>query len=248
MNLTQMADGYSGHEHSLPIFPLYKDVTEFTARTKTYYTPTILVAYGAPWTENYWFEREDTIGDAKLARFVPDELLSTMLRRRGQWFVTEEYGHQGLAKGVADIVRAGGRAGLGSHGQLQGLGAHWEIWSLQSGGLTPHETLRVATVFSAEAIGLQRDLGSLEAGKMADLLVLDRNPLENIRHTNTIRYVMKNGELFEGDTLDQVWPAQKKLDRMFWWDREPTPRPTTETAAAPAPNGANRKGQKGGGQ
>jgi hypothetical protein len=223
-----MADGYSGQEHSFPIMPLHKDVVEFVARTKTFYTPTILVAYGAPWSENYYFQTENLVGDQKLRKWVPWELLDNMIRRRAQWFLPEEYGHTAIAKTVADIVHAGGKAGLGSHGQLQGLGAHWETWNLQSGGLTTHETLKVVTIFGAEAIGMQQDLGSLEAGKMADLLVLDKNPLENIRNTNSIRYVMKNGELYEGDTLNMVWPEQKTLPKQFWWDTEPkpTPRPT----------------------
>jgi imidazolonepropionase-like amidohydrolase len=225
LNLTQMADGFSGQEHSFPIMPLYKDVVQFVARTKTFYTPTILVAYGAPWTENYWFENESPDKDAKLRRWIPTELLDTMTRRRGQWFLPEEYGHTKLGKQVADIVHAGGRVGLGSHGQMQGLGAHWETWNLGSGGLTPHETLRVVTLFGAEAIGLQQDLGSIEPGKLADLLVLDRNPLENIKNTNSIRYVMKNGELFEGDTLNQIWPVQKTLPRPFWAAADPKTPP-----------------------
>jgi Tol biopolymer transport system component len=231
LNLTQMADGYSGQEHSFPIMPLYKDVVEFVARTKTFYTPTILVAYGAPWSENFYFQNENVVGDQKLKKWIPWELLDTMTRRRTQWFIPEEYGHARIAKAVADIVRAGGRAGLGSHGQLQGLGAHWETWNLQSGGLSNHDTLKVVTIHGAEAIGLQQDLGSLEPGKLADLIVLDRNPLENIRNTNSIRYVMKNGELYEGDTLNMIWPEQKPLPRPFWWDtepRSPTVRPTTQ--------------------
>ncbi|MGE3275075.1 MAG: amidohydrolase family protein [Vicinamibacterales bacterium] len=219
LNLTQMADGYSGQEHSFPIQPLYKDVVEFVARTKTFYTPTILVAYGAPWTENYWFENTDVANDQKLAKWIPWQLLDNMTRRRGQWFLPEEYGHKRYGKQVADIVHAGGRAGLGSHGQLQGLGAHWETWNLGSGGLTPHETLKVVTIFGAEALGMQQDVGSLEPGKMADLIVLDRNPLENIQNTNSVFYVMKNGELYSADTLDMVWPVEKKLEKPFWWDK-----------------------------
>jgi imidazolonepropionase-like amidohydrolase len=222
LNLTQMADGYSGQEHSLPILPLYKDVVQFVARTKTFYTPTILVAYGAPWSENFYFESENTNGDSKLRRWVPEELLDTMIRRRPQWFIPEEYGHAKIGKQVADIVHAGGRAALGSHGQLQGLGAHWETWNLGSGGLTPHETLRVVTLYGAEAIGMQQDLGSLEAGKMADLIVLDRNPLEDIRNTNSIRYVMKNGELYEGDTLNMIWPEARTMPKPFWEGFGPT--------------------------
>ncbi len=224
LNLTQIADGYTGQEHSFPIMPLHKDVVEFVARTKTFYTPTILVAYGAPWSENYWFETENTVGDAKLNKWIPNELLDTMIRRRPQWFAPEEYGHTRLGKQVADIVHAGGRAGLGSHGQLQGLGAHWETWNLGSGGLTPHETLKVITIFGAEALGLQQDVGSIEVGKLADLVVLDANPLVNIRNTNTVRYVMRNGELFEADSLNTIWPAAKTLPKPFWWDTAPPKR------------------------
>lgn len=145
----------------------------------------------------------------------------TMLRRRGQWFTPEEYGFKGIAEGAAKIVRAGGRVGLGGHGQMQGIGCHWELWALQSGGMTPMEALRCATIFGAEAIGLTQDVGSLEVGKLADLVVLDQNPLADIRNTNTIRFVMKNGELYEGDTMDQLWPVQRKLEKQYWWDREP---------------------------
>ncbi len=226
LDLTQMMDGFSGQEHALPIHPLYKDVIEFVARTKTFYTPTILVAYGAPFTENYFFTSDDVHGNQKLRRFIPHELLDTMVRRRRQWFLAEEYGHTGIARASAAIVRAGGRVCLGSHGQLQGLGAHWELWSLASGGMSPHEALKVATIFGAEALGLQQDLGSLDVGKLADLIVLDKNPLANIRHTTSIRYVMKNGFLFDGDTLDQIWPTSKRLERQYWWENDPPVTPT----------------------
>jgi Tol biopolymer transport system component/imidazolonepropionase-like amidohydrolase len=221
LDLTQMADGYSGHEHSLPLIPIYDDVAQFVARTKTFYTPTILVAYGGPWTENYFYQNTDVAQDEKLGRFIPHRLLDNMTRRRSQWFVKEEYVHPGIAEGAAKIVRAGGRVCLGSHGQLQGIGAHWETWALASGGLSEHETLRAVTLHGAEAIGLASDLGSLEAGKLADLLVLDGNPLDDIQNTNTIRYVMKNGELFEAQTLDQIWPVKKPLPKQFWWDDMP---------------------------
>jgi imidazolonepropionase-like amidohydrolase len=221
LDLSQMADGFSGNEHALPVHPLYNDVIQYVVKTGTFYTPTILVAYGAPFTENYYFENTDVHGNTKLRRFIPHELLDTMVKRRGQWFLAEEYGHQAIAQGAAAVVHAGGRVCLGGHGQLQGLGCHWEVWDLQSGGLTQMEALRCATLFGAQAIGLQQDVGSIEPGKLADFMVLNRNPLEDIHNTNTIAWVMKNGDLFDGETLTQMWPIQKPLEKMYWWSTDP---------------------------
>jgi cytosine/adenosine deaminase-related metal-dependent hydrolase len=121
------------------------------------------------------------------------------------------------------------------------------MWAIASGGMSSHDVLRVATIFGAESIGFGKELGSLEAGKLADLLVLDRNPLDNIRHSIALRYVMKNGALYEADTLDQVWPTRKKLPRQYWWDLEPTPRkgaparPMTSFTGTFGPTGSNGK-------
>src|SRR5258706_14613273 len=110
-------------------------------------------------------------------------------------------------------MQHGERAGVGSHRQLQGLGYHWELWGIQSGGLSTHDALRVATIYGAEAIGMDKDLGSLEAGKLADILVLDQDPLLNIRNSNTIRYVMKNGRIYEAGNPDQGYPRKRPLPK-----------------------------------
>src|SRR5919197_1677742 len=221
-DMTMALDGYPGQEHALPITPLYKDVVQLYGQTGITYTPTLLVVYGGPWGENYWYEHENVYNDTKLRRFTPYEELAAKARRRirsqvgggnaGGWFMDEEYNFPAVAKAAADIVKAGGRTGVGSHGQLNGLGYHWEMWSIAKGGMAPHDVLRCATIFGAEGIGLQKDLGSLEVGKVADLLVLDANPLQDIRNTNTVRYVMKNGRLYDGTTLDEIYPRQRKME------------------------------------
>jgi imidazolonepropionase-like amidohydrolase len=128
----------------------------------------------------------------------------------------DDFYHFELAKTVRDVVRAGGKAQLGAHGQLQGLGAHWELWMLQQGGLTPLESLRSATLSGAQYLGLDRDLGSIEPGKLADLVVLDKNPLDDIRNSDTIRYVMANGVLYSADNMDEVYPNQRPRPPFFW--------------------------------
>ncbi len=220
LDLTHAMDGFKGNEHNFPIVPLYKDVVELVAQAKMFYTPTLLVTYGGPWAENFYYTTTDPLSDPKMNRFMPQHILAGKSRRR-DWFRQDEYAFPKIAAAAAEIVRAGGRVGVGAHGQLQGLGYHWELWSLASGGMTPLEALRVATLYGAEALALADDLGSIEPGKLADLIILDANPLDDIRNTNTIRWVMKNGELFEGDTLNQVWPQQKPLPPLWWWDDKP---------------------------
>ena len=219
-NMTEAMDGYSGSEHTLPIAPLYKDAVQLFAQSGTTYTPTLIVEYGGPWAENYWYENTNVIDDPKLSRFTPRHELEKKALRRPGWWAPSAWSFPLFAAQAAKIVAAGGRVGLGSHGQLQGLGAQWEIWNIASGGMPRHDVLRVATIFGAEAIGLGKYVGSLEPGKFADLQVLDANPLDDIRNTNTIRYVMKNGRLYDGNTLAEIWPRQKDVARLWWQESE----------------------------
>jgi hypothetical protein len=220
MNLTAVIDGYPGSEHSYPIMPLYKDAVQLIAQSGITYTPTLLVSYGGPWSENFFYERYDIHDNAKVKRFMPHDEIDQRAERR-PWFRESEYVFPRIAASANAILKAGGHIGLGGHGQMDGLGDHWELWAMAAGGMSNHDVLRVGTIHGANAIGMEQDLGSLEPGKLADLIVLDANPLEDIHNTNTVRFVMKNGRLYEGETLNEVWPRQRTLPRMWWWGTEP---------------------------
>jgi len=220
MDLTHMIDGFSGNEHNFPLVALYDDVVQLAAQTRIAYTPTLLVLYGGPAGEHYFYNNESPHDDAKLRRFTPYDALAGRTLRRGSWVHNSEYATTRVAEQAMKIVDAGGQVGIGAHGQLQGLGYHWELWSVASGG-SNYNALRAATLMGAEMIGLGQDLGSITAGKLADFVVLNSNPLDDIRSSVDIEFVMKGGALYEGDTLDQVWPTQRELPDQWWWHLSP---------------------------
>lgn len=231
LNLTHALDGFSGNEHSLPVFPLYQDVVELFAQSGIYYTPTLVLSYGGPLGENFFYESTEVHGDPKLQRFVPQHVLDSRTLRRS-WYHPREHVFPKLAEAAAAIARAGGRVCVGGHGQFHGIQAHWEMWALASGGMTSLEVIRAATLHGAEAIGYAQDLGSLEPGKLADLIVLDADPLADIHNTRSISYVMKNGRLYSAGTLDQVWPARQEMADLWWWRDEPASNPQSPARAA----------------
>lgn len=220
LNMTHAIDGFSGNEHNFPVLELHQDVVQLIAQSQISYTPTLLVNFGGPFAENYFYTRENPHRDPKLRRFMPANAIASRTLRT-QWFLDEEFVFPELAAQAAKIIRAGGRVGVGAHGQLQGLGYHWEMWALASGGLTPLEVLNAATRHGAEIVGVAQDIGTVTAGKLADLVILNQDPLIDIRHTTAIDYVVKNGEVFAADTLDKIWPEAVPLPDQWWWNGDP---------------------------
>jgi imidazolonepropionase-like amidohydrolase len=214
-NLSHVLDGHTGVEHNIPIAPLYNDVLTLYAASQSGYTPTLIVNYNGLNAEYYWYQESDVWKNARLARFTPPEVLIPRTRRR-EMAADDDYYYVETSRTAKALLDRGVSVQVGGHGQLQGLGTHWEMWSLAQGGMTPHEVLRAGTIAGAKYLGLDRDLGSIEPGKLADLIVLERSPLENIRNTEALRYVMLNGRLFDANTLAELGNRTAPAPRMYW--------------------------------
>ena len=223
MNLTLMQDGYGGLEHTLPISPFFKDVVTLGAASKITYTPTLIVSYGGPTGLQHFLTSTDVDSEQRLRRFTPHDELDKW--KNTSWNRADQYVYPLHAKQLTKWVEGGGKLGLGSHGEVQGLGTHWEMWMMASGGMKPHAMLKAATIDSADAIGFAKDIGSLEKGKLADLIVLEANPLDDIKNTSKIAEVMKNGRLYDAATLNETYPRQKALPPQWWWKLEPPAAP-----------------------
>jgi len=213
-NIGTTIDGQTGWEHPLSYAPLYGDASTFFGMAQIAYSATIIVGGAGPWNEDYLFQDSDLWKDQKLARWTPWLELLPHTRRRQLRPITD-YSFPFIAQGVADIIAAGGHGAIGGHGQQHGIGSQWEVW-LEASALGPMGALEVASLGGAWFLGMQQDLGSIEVGKLADLIVLNSNPLDDIRNTADMKFVMKGGRMYDGMTLDQVWPEKKPFGTPYW--------------------------------
>jgi hypothetical protein len=177
------------------------------AGSRVGYTPTLLVAYGGQSGENWFYQHDNVWENEKLQSFFPPRQIDSRARRRSI-SAEDDYNHKNVARGMNQISEAGGLVMLGAHGQLQGLGAHWELWAITQGGMSNHDALRAGTLNGAEYLGMDEHLGSIEQGKLADFIILDKNPLDDIQNSESVRMTVINGVVYDSDSMDQLWPQQ----------------------------------------
>ena len=214
MNLTQIMDGVTGIEHSMGLAPFHDDVVRFWQGTDAGMTPTLLVVYNGPMGEGWFHQANKLWEDPKLTRFI-DPMSLMRIRNTTHLWPDDMYAWD-MARELRKLYNAGTSLQLGAHGQMMGLGTHWELELFQEGDFRPAQILEIATIRGAEQHGLDAQIGSLEVGKLADLVVLDGNPLLDIRNAARIRYVMKGGVLYSGEDAARVWPNPRPAGRPYF--------------------------------
>jgi len=213
MNL--IGDGITGIEHNVPVMPMYDDVTQFWSQSQAGYTPTLVVTFGGLTSEDYYYQDTEVWKHPILSRFVPPAVLQPRSVRRPM-APEADYRDDDAAAAAKVLLDKGVMVNTGAHGQREGLGTHWEMWSFVRGGFTPMEALSAATINPATYLGMSEDLGSLETGKLADLVILKDNPLANIRNTDHISHVIVNGRMYRADNLAEEHSGEAMLAPFYW--------------------------------
>jgi imidazolonepropionase-like amidohydrolase/Tol biopolymer transport system component len=217
MDMALIADGNTSLEHNLPQSQLYEDVLSFYAATKVAYTPTLVVTYGGPAGDPYWRQATDVWTHPILSAHVPPHVLQPGSVRRTT-APESDFADQVSAATATLLADRGVAVSIGAHGQQEGLGSHWEIWSFVRGGMSELGALQAATIAPATHLGFDQDIGSLETGKLADLVILSANPLEDIRNTEQIEHIMLNGRLYEAKTMNEHLTGDS-VRKPYYWEK-----------------------------
>ena len=228
-NMAMIVDGHTGIEHSMPIKDVYDDVYQLWEQSDTGYSPTFVVSFGGISGENWWYEHTNVWENERLLRYTPRSRIDPRSMRRTM-APESHYNHIHVAETAKELRDRGVAVLIGAHGQREGLGAHWEMWIMHQGGFTPWEALRGATIDGAWYVGMDGDVGSIEVGKLADLVIIDGNPLEDLRRSEYVTHTMINGRLYEAATMNQIAPdAVEREPFYFELEGGDTIHPATET-------------------
>jgi imidazolonepropionase-like amidohydrolase/Tol biopolymer transport system component len=216
LDVTHISDGNSTLEHNIPLGVFYKDLVDLFAASKTNYTPTLVVSFGGPAGDPYWRAATDIFDNPLLKAHTPPADLAADGARRVK-APEADYIDDDNAREAAKLARRGVKVSIGAHGQQAGIGSHWELWSFVRGGMSPLEALAAGTIASAQSLGMAADIGSLEVGKLADLVVLDADPVADIRNSDKIDRVMLGGRLYEAKTMHELVSGNRqRMD--YWWE------------------------------
>ncbi len=217
-NLTMVVDGHTTLEHSISTAKVYADIKQLWSQSDMAYTPTMGVAYGGISGENYWYDTTNVWEHPRLSQYVPSEFLDPRSMRRPK-APLHHYNHFNVAKVAKEMQDLGVVVNAGGHGQREGLAMHWEMWMMAQGGMSPLQAIRTATISPAKSLGLDKDLGSLTVGKLADMIVIDGDITKDIRLSDKVTYTMINGRLYNADTMNEVGNYDNKREKFYFEEK-----------------------------
>jgi len=217
-NLTMVVDGHTTLEHSISTAKVYDDVKQLWSQSEMAYTPTMAVAFGGIAGENYWYDTTDVWKHPRLSKYVPSEFLDPRAMRRVK-APHNHYNHINVATVAKEMQDLGVKVNSGGHGQREGLAMHWEMWMMAQGGMSPLEAIRTATISPAQTLGLDKDLGSLTVGKLADMIVVDGDVTKDIRLSDRVTYTMVNGRLYNAETMNEVGNYDNKREKFYFEEK-----------------------------
>ncbi len=231
LDLSVFLDGHMALEHNIPVATYYDDLVQLAAHSGVANTPTLNVTFGEMMGENYLYENTRAWENPKVQTYIQEtnssysavfttphsapfhvRAMTTMKAAPELWDV----GFRAVSRSTKKMDEAGVLINSGSHGQVFGLAMHWEMWSMAAGGMDTHKVLRTATMNGARTLGLEDEIGSLEVGKLADIIVMDKNPLEDIENTDSVSLTMINGRLYDSFSMNEIGNYDRPRTKFYW--------------------------------